>query len=371
MKRAILVISVTFLLYAFLAMRPTFSGTAPGGYSGENGFYCNVCHSSFALNTTGGTVFATGLPVGSYTPGTTYPFSITIQHGTADRTRWGFTITARTPTNQPAGSFTPGPNTAILNNPAEMGHSGAVITPADNQYTYTGLTWTAPGNPAPGEETATFYMVGNAANGSGSTDGDYIYSNTAIVLLPAKLGYFKATVSDGYKARLQWQTLQESNTDRFIIERSVDGSIFLPVDSVPAAGNSTTPRNYEFTDVWPRVFDKTIWYRLKQTDRNGVFAYSPVEKVKLDKPGSYVKSIMPNPIKWGQPFFAEIVSAAPQEVKLSLINMQSGLVHTQKNQLRAGLNTLQLNPSVYIPAGHYYITVEGNNLKQRVSVLVQ
>jgi hypothetical protein len=47
---------------------------------------------------------------------------------------------------------------------------------------------------------------------------------------------------------LQWTTASEQNSDSFFIEKSTDGSNFIIIGSVAAAGNSTEVRKYSFTD---------------------------------------------------------------------------------------------------------------------------
>jgi hypothetical protein len=371
MKKLILLVSTAFLLFSFNTLvGHVSSGIPPGGYNGEFGFYCNACHTSYGLNSGGGTVIATGLPAGGYIAGQSYPFSITISHGTADRTRWGFEIAARNSLGQPVGDFIPSASSYLISQ-AQLGHLGATFTAPADQYTYTGLTWTAPPTPTPDDVMVNFYMVGNSSNGNGFSDGDYIYSNTATITLPVRFGYFRAQVKDGYKTLLEWQTTQESNTAFFIIERSTDGLTFTKLDSVPAAGNSATARNYQYTDALPRVFDQNVFYRLKQTDRNGQFAYSAIERVIIKNTGTYIKNIVPNPVKWGEPFYAEIMSKTQQNAQVMLVNMKGEVVFSEYTRLQEGLNALLLNPARYLSAGHYFLSVQNEHFRQRISLVVR
>jgi hypothetical protein len=154
-----------------------YSSQPPEGYTGSDGFYCTNCHSTNPLNSNGGMVVATGLPIAGYTAGTTYNFSIATTHSVADRKRWGFEIAARNSQNQNVGSFsTTNPNAAV--NGAELAHNNAVSTDNAASFTYNNLSWTAPSNPGVADQTITFYYAANAANGAGSS-GDFIYAGTA------------------------------------------------------------------------------------------------------------------------------------------------------------------------------------------------
>lgn len=370
MKKITLLITLVFTLFVFNSVVLSYSFQPPSGYNGEFGYYCNACHSNYALNSGGGQVYATGLPAGGYQPGQTYNFSITIEHGAADRTRWGFEIAARNQLGDPVGTFTATPATAVINT-AELSHNSATFTAPASQYTYSGMSWTAPNRPSPDDVMVNFFMAGNAANGNGANDLDYIYSNVLAITLPVRFGYFRAQVQEGYKTLLEWQTLQENNTAFFVVERSTDGLSFTAIDSVPAAGQSSVARSYRFTDAWPRVFDRVVLYRLKQTDRNGHFMYSAIERVTIKNQGTYIRNIAPNPVHWGQTFYAEVMSAAPQKVNLALVSMQGRIMYRQTVQLSEGLNALPLNPSGMMPAGHYFLSIQNEHIKQRISFMVR
>lgn len=94
---------------------------------------------------------------------------------------------------------------------------------------------------------------------------------------------------------LTWVTAKERNNQGFEIERSADSRTWYPVGFVAAIsndGNSSVEANYSHTDDLPRI--GTNFYRLKQVDFDGSYAYSAVRKVLLDG-GTY--SIYPNPAK--------------------------------------------------------------------------
>lgn len=83
------------------------------------------------------------------------------------------------------------------------------------------------------------------------------------VPLPVKLLYFNVK-AEGSKAHLSWRTATEQNSDRFDIERSIDGLNFEKIGWVKAAGNSTSHIDYNYFDFSPK---KGInYYRLKEVD---------------------------------------------------------------------------------------------------------
>lgn len=176
MNKLLLSVILMISCAVFLSAGIKNSGNVPGGYTGAEGITCNNCHGGNPLNSPGGSVVVNGLP-SSYTPGTKYNFTVTINHGVSNRTRWGFSMKAIAGSN-PVGTFSgTNPNVYINNFDREIGHSSAPSTPSANTYTFTNLSWTAPSTPTPAEQNITFYVAGNAANGFGSS-GDFIYTAT-------------------------------------------------------------------------------------------------------------------------------------------------------------------------------------------------
>jgi len=60
------------------------------------------------------------------------------------------------------------------------------------------------------------------------------------------------------------------------------GSNWLPIAFVPGKGLGTQRQNYTYEDAFSSVHEVTRYYRLKQIDLNGEFAYSPVVEIDSD-----------------------------------------------------------------------------------------
>jgi hypothetical protein len=73
---------------------------------------------------------------------------------------------------------------------------------------------------------------------------------------------------------------------------------FVKIGTVQAVWNSSTDRNYSFTDknIGTQYPGQKVFYRLKMIDKDNSFKMSPVQKVSLDKTTNWV-SIYPNPAK--------------------------------------------------------------------------
>lgn len=125
--------------------------------------------------------------------------------------------------------------------------------------------------------------------------------------LPVELSAFTAAPEGNTAVRLFWTTASEKNSNRFEVERSTDGHTFAAIETVAAAGSSSSPRAYKLVDAKLPVGVTLVYYRLRQVDQDGTFAYSPVRTVAL----SYTDvklALFPNPSDTGT---ATLTGAVP------------------------------------------------------------
>jgi hypothetical protein len=89
---------------------------------------------------------------------------------------------------------------------------------------------------------------------------------------------FTATATKHHTVALNWVTLNEFNTDQFILEKSQDGIHFTSFGYVPAAGLSSEERQYAYVDGNP--FSGISFYRIKEMDIDGLVHYSHIAQVQ-------------------------------------------------------------------------------------------
>jgi hypothetical protein len=210
---------------------------------------------TFALGT------ATGLPlvmgVSSNFPSDADPFA-----GSLDEVRIWNTMRTQTQINSFMGNTLTGTETGLValysfdqGNPG--GNNSFLTTAIDN----------SPNN-------LHGVLNGFALTG---TSSNFILDNA--ISLPVNFTSFTVVPVKGDQALLQWQTAQEQNSRDFTIERSADGSGFSPIGSVAAAGNSSSARNYDFTDASP--LKGANYYRLKETDLDNKSMYSIIRTINF------------------------------------------------------------------------------------------
>jgi hypothetical protein len=111
--------------------------------------------------------------------------------------------------------------------------------------------------------------------------------------LPVQLLSFKASLMNNRQVKLDWITTSEVNTKDFIVERSNDRVVFRPIDTILAAGNSNSSRNYSTID--PSPLYGTSYYRLQIRDRDNSFSYSSIAIIILTRSNDII--VFPNPVK--------------------------------------------------------------------------
>src|SRR5690606_32837672 len=118
--------------------------------------------------------------------------------------------------------------------------------------------------------------------------------------LPVSLIDYTGVYKNDGVVELTWTTNFESNSDKFIVERSIDGANWEASGSVAAQGYSTIQTKYRFEDhAGKKVALKSdLFYRLKQLDKDGKTFISRVLMVRvMNKPAVKMVSVTPNPAK--------------------------------------------------------------------------
>jgi hypothetical protein len=200
---------------------------------------------------------------------------------------------------------------------------------------------------------------------SGSSDVAFVaYNNKTFNLgstLPTKLSYFKG-FADQQKVSLNWQTVTEQQTSKFVIESSYDGQTFFALDSVKAAGYSIIPKNYSYTQSNPR--NGKLYYRLKQVDINGRYEYSSIVMVNSENNAYKAVSMYPNPVVSTITIKHQLATGQEQ---CSIRNMQ-GVALIQKTLTPGSIQSSF--DMQHLPTGAYMVVIT-NGKEQYTEMLLK
>ena len=146
--------------------------------------------------------------------------------------------------------------------------------------------WIALGGPqagkGPGQMSTDGPVAGASAMGVLSTKAPgvmSVFTKQTLAPLPVELTLFTAQRRAGTPTvALAWHTATERNCAGFEVQRSADGLRYDRIDWVPGAGTSITPLRYALATPYVGA----AYYRLRQVDLNGTWAYSPVRFIAAD-----------------------------------------------------------------------------------------
>lgn len=274
-------------------------------------------------------------------------------------------IGTRPPVTFTGGTVTPGRvGDAIASNlfSAQTGGSPSfsIQCGAPNEYTYTLFQVSAPGGrtlagtlpptitlnpdgtfagtPTTGQNgTYTFDVLATNRFGQSAVAQFTLVIENA---LPVTLISFKA-LSEGQTTALSWTTSEETNSDRFDIERSQNGKSWTKIGSVASHQESNITRYYSFVDASPLNGDNL--YRLKMVDLDETFAYSRIESVNIKgkslvypNPLSSADHLTFNVADWSKVKHVKVVSAAGK------------VVFQASNALLSGISAGNLTAGAYV-----------------------
>jgi ELWxxDGT repeat protein len=163
----------------------------------------------------------------------------------------------------------------------------------------------------------------------------YVLSGNESVLPLQFLQFAAAEAKEG--VQLNWTTSNERNTKNFEVQRSVDGSQFVNISTVTAAGQTSASKDYTWLDK-EAYSQKTsaLYYRLRQVDNNGAYNYSKIAIIQLAAKPVVGLQISPNPATsvTRLNFTATMGSTA----QLRIFNSNGQIVKSISTRLTAGNN---------------------------------
>ncbi|WP_460555424.1 T9SS type A sorting domain-containing protein [Ferruginibacter profundus] len=178
-------------------------------------------------------------------------------------------------------------------------------------------------------------------------------------VLPIKLLAFTVQKIDN-SAKINWSTEQESNSSYFNVERSADGSNWITIATIGAAGNSGQRIDYGVYDNTPLT--GVNYYRLKMVDKDGRYIYSSIQTALFKT--KYTVAVAPNPAK--DFIHIYIAKTGSQVAAIQLLDAGGKLIYSTKSSQAH----LQISTSG-IGKGLYFVKVVDADNVTVIKVLVE
>ena len=245
----------------------------------------------------------------------------------------------------------------VSNSPSSFGTSVVTMTndvaPSStwNQYS---VVFTAPA----GNNNYICLRLADQTDNNAFLYADDFSINSSPCTLPVNLISFEASLTGDCRLLTRWTTAFENNTDRFELEKSIDGRIFNLFTIIKANGH---PDDYSNLSVLNNQAPRKYYLRLKMIDADGKFVYSPIVKVvsncNSDKGGNkFMVSV--NPVHRNG--YLTIHSSVSETVLLAISSISGKMIHSQKRSFVASANQLLL-PAVITQQGTYILKITRAN----------
>ena len=174
-----------------------------------------------------------------------------------------------------------------------------------------------------------------------STFGTFFFGSSSFPI-PVKLSSFNVVKTNNTTATINWTTAQEINSKNFEVQKSIDGTNWITIATIAAAGNSNTTKSYSYTDAGNKK--GTVYYRLKQNDLDGKQSLSEIKTINFDGDKLNVQ-LYPNPVH----DLLNIIVAGADKFNLIITDMTG---RTINNKIVTGssyqLQTNRMIAGVYI-----------------------
>ena len=211
-----------------------------------------------------------------------------------------------------------------------------------------------------------------AANFEGGRTNGEVEDYQTAVALPVELLYFEGESQKRCTNKLYWATTSEKNNSHFLIEYSTDSENFETIDRVEGNGNSASLIEYSY--LHDRIDGQDNYYRLKQVDHDGTFAYSSIVYVASDCEGLELTStkIYPNPtFGW---LNADLVNSSDEakDIQIMVTDVLGRIVHMEESVLEPGVSRNGIDLSNF-STGTYKITIiyDGKDLETYNIVMIE
>lgn len=186
---------------------------------------------------------------------------------------------------------------------------------------HNGTAWTNVGRSTISGTTTTGTVTSNTV----STFSPFTFGSVSAPLnpLPIELVYFKGKVVSDF-VELSWKTDQELNNDYFTIERSSDAETFVALTTIAGKGTTNQQHSYKYHDQQP--LHGRSYYRLKQTDYDGSFTYSPLIMIDFEGVTEPRLRVFPNPSDGRTIQFAINGITDRRELRLNLVDTNGAVI---------------------------------------------
>jgi hypothetical protein len=186
--------------------------------------------------------------------------------------------------------------------------------------------------------------------------------------LPVTFVNVEAQLIGSDKVIVSFATAQEVNNDYFVIESAVDGINFEEIGRVKGAGTVNALSKYNFVST----LTTHEYFRIKQVDFDGGFAYSDVFKLNMaGTTGETHFEVYPNPCSQSEELFLSYHSQFENTVNVAIIDLTEKEHYNANHDLNyKGVLQIPSTTIATLPSGIYTVIVKGQDQVYAYKLLV-
>lgn len=187
-----------------------------------------------------------------------------------------------------------------------------------------------------------------------------------VVPLPVELLSFDAK-PNGSIVDITWTTASELNNDYFLVEKSRDGISFDEVVQVQGAGNSSTLLLYQEKDYEP--YNGISYYRLKQVDFNGEYAYSNLVAVNFH--GGSMIEVYPSIVSKDEPLNVSFSGNRETKALIVVRDLQGKEFYSKIVLVASDKEVFAIDTQGKLAAGIYFVVASSDDTIYKKKIVVK
>lgn len=215
------------------------------------------------------------------------------------------------------------------------------------------------------DATVIPFNVTADANSAASDRFRIVFKKSGV--LPIAFSDVTVAKHTGYNA-IHWKVDNEDNINLYEVEKSVNGTDFIKVNTTKAISNNHANANYTWLDY--NNFGGDNYYRIKSIAQGGTIIYSKIVRVYLPSVKAIV-SLYPNPVQDGQ-IRLQLMNMVAGDYKATITNNLGQVIETITIKHPGGGGSVHLKTASKLSNGNYNLEVSGQaNFRHVIKFMIQ
>ena len=154
-------------------------------------------------------------------------------------------------------------------------------------------------------------------------------------------------------AELTWKTLNETEVEKYEVERSTDGIHFLSVAVIKAYNKEKA--TYTIENNVAALDYKTVYFRILQVNKSGQFYHTNVVSFDNKEGNQPQVKIYPNPVQ--SSLNMTVKATASGKAQVIIIDVSGNKIFSKNYVVQMGMNTITIDEAATWRQGNYLIQI--------------